>query len=108
MPRKDPPKPVVTRLPITQAQINLDAVVKRVYLNKEYIIIEKDGIPIAGIMDIDEFEDYLELQDPEVRDHIQQSSDEYRAGQSRPVEDFLSALPPSTGKPTKASRRQQT
>jgi hypothetical protein len=37
---------------------------------KEYIILEKDGIPIAGLMDIDEFEDYLELQDPKVSAHI--------------------------------------
>jgi hypothetical protein len=29
--------------------------------NKEYIILEKDGIPIAALMDINEFEDYLEL-----------------------------------------------
>ena len=56
--------PIVHRLPITQARINLGAVVKRMHLNKEYIILEKDGIPIAGLMDIDEFEDYLELQDP--------------------------------------------
>ena len=55
---------MVQTLPITKARINLGAVVKRIHLNKEYVILEKDGIPIAGIMDIDEFEDYLELQDP--------------------------------------------
>jgi hypothetical protein len=38
-------------------------------LNKEYIIIEKDGIPIAGLMDIDEFEDYPEQQDA-ARRHV--------------------------------------
>ena len=38
------------RLPITKARINLGQVVKRVHLNKEYFILEKDGIPIAGIM----------------------------------------------------------
>ena len=63
MPRKGTEKPMVTRLPITKARVNFGAVVKRVHLNKEYIIIEKDGIPIAGLMDIDEFEDYLEQQD---------------------------------------------
>ena len=55
---------MVHRIPITKARTNLGALVKRVHLNKEYFILEKDGIPIAGIMNIDEFEDYLELQDP--------------------------------------------
>jgi hypothetical protein len=36
----------------------------RVHLNREYVIVEKGGIPIAGMMDIDEFEDFLELHDP--------------------------------------------
>ena len=54
---------MVTTIPITKARINLGAVVKRVRVNKEYFILEKDGIPVAGLMDIDEFEDYLEMQE---------------------------------------------
>ncbi len=54
----------VMHLPITKARINLGALVKRTHLGKEYFIIGKDGIPIAGLMDIDELEDYLELKDP--------------------------------------------
>ena len=83
---------VVERLPLTKARINLGAVVKRVHLNKEYVILEKDGIPVAGLMDIDEFEDYLELHDPKVREHIRKSQGEYRAGKSRPAEAFLAEL----------------
>ncbi len=86
------PPPGVQHVPITQARINLGALVKRVHLNKEYFILEKDGIPVAGIMDIDEFEDYLELQDPKVRKHIQKSKEEYLAGKSRPAEEFLEEL----------------
>src|SRR5215217_9753537 len=95
MARKATPKPappMVHRLPITQARINLGAVVKQVHLNKEYVILEKDGIPIAGLMDIDEFEDYLELQDPKVRAHIRTSNEEYLAGKSRPAEELLREL----------------
>ena len=84
--------PKVRCLPITQARINLGALVKRVHLNKEYFILEKDGIPVAALMDIDEFEDYLELQDPKVRKHIQKSKEEYLAGKSRPAEEFLKEL----------------
>jgi PHD/YefM family antitoxin component YafN of YafNO toxin-antitoxin module len=97
--------PVVHHLPITQARINLGAVVKRVHLNKEYIILEKDGIPMAGLMDIDEFEDYLELQDPKVRAHIHTSNEEYRAGKSRPAHELLTAL--QTEKRGKATQRQK-
>lgn len=68
-------KPVVTTIPITKARINLGALVIRVHLNKEYFILEKDGIPIAALMDIDEFEDYLELQDPKARADIRTSHD---------------------------------
>ena len=80
--------PVVRRLPITKARINLGALAERAHVNKEYFILEKDGIPIAALMDIDEFEDYLELQDPKVREHIRKSNEEYLAGKSRPLEEF--------------------
>src|SRR6266849_6542598 len=95
MARKATPKyspPMVHRLPITQARINLGAVVRRIHLNKEYVILEKDGIPIAGLMDIDEFEDYLELQDPKVERQIKKSYQEYQAGKSRPARTLLAEL----------------
>ena len=99
--------PMVTTIPITKARINLGAIVKRVHLNKEYFILEKDGIPIAGLMDIDEFEDYLELQDPKARADIRKSTEEYRAGKSRPAELLLEELR-GTPKPTKSTRRRNT
>ena len=107
MARKANPKLMVTSIPITKARINLGALVKRVHLNKEYFILEKDGIPIAGLMDIDEFEDYLELRDPKVRAIIHKGRQEYLTGKSRPAEDLLQELqqlPPQ--KKGKATRRQ--
>ena len=98
--------PVLHRLPITKARINLGQVVRRAHVNKEYFILEKDGIPVAGIMDADELEDYLELRDPKVRAHIRKSYGEYRAGKGRPVEEFLSDLAPGR-RGTKAARRQK-
>ena len=65
---------------------------KRVNLNKGYVIIEKDGIPVAGMMPIDEFEDYLELQDPKIRAIIRRGRQEYLAGKSRPAEELLDEL----------------
>jgi antitoxin (DNA-binding transcriptional repressor) of toxin-antitoxin stability system len=82
----------IRRLPITKARINLGAVVKRAHLGKEYFILEKDGIPVAGLMDIDEFEDYLESKDPAVRRQIHESYEEHRTGKSRPAGLLLSEL----------------
>jgi len=83
---------VVHRLPITKARINLGAVVKRVHLGKEYVILEKDGIPIAGLMNIDEFEDYLELQDPKIQEQIRKSHQEHLDGKTLPAEKLLREL----------------
>jgi len=98
---------MVQRLPITQARINLGALVKRVHLNKEYVILEKDGIPIVGVMDIHEFEDYLELRDPKVREDIRKSYQEYKAGKGRPIEEFLAELRTGRRARTKAAVRQK-
>jgi PHD/YefM family antitoxin component YafN of YafNO toxin-antitoxin module len=107
MPRKASSKiasPMVTTIRITKTRVNLGAMVTRVHLNKAYIIVEEDGVPIAGIMDIDEFEDYLELRDPKVRAIIARGRQEYLAGKSRPAEDLLRQLQDRKG--GKITRRQ--
>jgi len=96
---------MVHRLPITKARINLGAVAKRAHLAGEYFILEKDGIPIAGIMGAEEMEDYLELQDPKVRQHIRRSHEEFLAGKHRAAEDLLLELKRGTKK--RPSRRGQ-
>jgi len=97
----------VSVMPITKARVNLGAVVRRVHLNKEYVILEKGGIPVAGIMDADELEDYLELQDPEVQEQIRMSNEDIRAGRTRPAEEHLaevmSRMTPRNGR----NRRQK-
>ena len=90
---------VLHHIPITKARVNLGQVVRRVHLNKEYFILEKDGIPVAGLMGADELEDYLELQDPKVRGHIRKSYQEYRTGKGRPFEEFLAELRAEESKP---------
>jgi len=95
----------VHRLRITKARINLGAVAKRAHLTGEYFILEKDGIPIAGIMAADEMEDYLELRDPKVREHIRRSHEEFLAGKHRAAEDLLLELKRETKK--RRSRRGQ-
>ncbi|MBI3961132.1 MAG: type II toxin-antitoxin system Phd/YefM family antitoxin [Deinococcus sp.] len=83
---------MVHRIPITQARINLGQIVRRAHLNKEYFILEKDGIPIAGIMDVDELEDYLELQDPKLKKQIEEGYKAYQRGEVRDARELLAEL----------------
>ncbi len=85
---------MVSTIPITKARINLGALAKRIHLNKEYLILEKDGIPIVGIMDADELEDYLELQDPKVNVDIAKSTKEFRAGKGRSIDQLIAEFNP--------------
>jgi PHD/YefM family antitoxin component YafN of YafNO toxin-antitoxin module len=82
-------KTFVARIAITKARINLGSVAKRAHLDGEYFILEKDGIPIAGIMSADELEDYLELRDPKVKKQITESRKDAAAGRLRDVGDFV-------------------
>jgi restriction endonuclease len=85
-------KTVVTRLALTKARINLGQVVRRVHLNREFFILEKDGIPVAGLMHVDDVEDYLEMQNPAAKEQIRRSYVEYRRGKGRNASDFLGDL----------------
>ena len=89
---------VVHRVPITKARINLGQLAKRAHLKGEYFILEKDGIPVIGIMDADELEDYLECQDPTAKEFISKSHEQYLAGRSRPAEQLLAELRQEAGR----------
>jgi len=94
-------KTVVHRIPLTKARINLGQVVRRAHVNREYFILEKDGIPVVGLMHVDDLEDYLELQDSEINAQIGKSNTEYRQGKARPIEEFLAELKVSSKKTRK-------
>jgi prevent-host-death family protein len=94
-------KSVVHRIPITKARINLGQVVRRVHIDREYFIVEKDGIPVAGIMSADELEDHLDLKNPGLKKQIRKSNQEYRRGKARDAGDFLAELRRSSAKSKK-------
>jgi len=85
-------KTIVKRLPLTKARVNLGQVVRRAHVNREYFILEKDGIPVVGLMHVDDLEDYLEMQNRSVREQIRTSADEYRRGAARSAREFLAEL----------------
>ncbi|MFA6107387.1 MAG: hypothetical protein WDA75_01330, partial [Candidatus Latescibacterota bacterium] len=57
-------------------------------------ILEKDGIPVAGIVNLSDLEDWLELQDPDMHKQIAEGYEEYRQGKTKPLDDFLAELRP--------------
>jgi PHD/YefM family antitoxin component YafN of YafNO toxin-antitoxin module len=83
---------VITRVALSEARARLGAVVKRVHVDKEYVVLERDGEAVAALVEIDEFEDLLELRDPEVQRHIQQSREDELAGRMRPARELLAEL----------------
>lgn len=85
-------KRIVNRIPLTKARINLGQVVRRAHVNREYFVLEKDGIPLVGLMHIEDLEDYLEQQDPALKQQISKSHQEYRRGQVRDASEFLASL----------------
>ena len=71
---------MIHRIPITKARINLGRLVRNVHVNKEYYILEKDGIPVVGVMDVNEFEDYLETHNPKIKKSINRSKEDFLSG----------------------------
>lgn len=85
-------KRVVHRIPLTKARINLGQVVRRAHVNREYFILEKDGIPVVGIMHVDDLEDYLDQQDESLKEQIRTGHQDYLAGRVRDASEFLAEL----------------
>lgn len=82
----------VTRIPATHAKTHFGELIRRVQVGKEYIIVERDGIPVLGILDADELEDYLDVHDEALKAQIRQGYREYKAGKARPVEKVLAEV----------------
>jgi PHD/YefM family antitoxin component YafN of YafNO toxin-antitoxin module len=87
-----PSMTTINRLPITKARINLGQIALRAHNKNEYFILEKDGIPVIGIMAADELEDYLELRDPKAKAAIAASRSDHAAGNTRPASKLLAEL----------------
>ena len=79
-------------IPMTKARVNLGAVVRAVATEGEIVVLEKDGIPLAAILDLDKLEDLLDLQDPELKAQLRRSAADARAGRGRPIEDLIAEL----------------
>jgi len=91
---------------MADARASLSKSAKHAHVNGEYFFVGGNGVPIIGIMDAEELEDYLELRDPKVRREIQKSNEEYLAGKSRPFEEFLAELDSAKAKAARSRHRR--
>ncbi|MBI2484102.1 hypothetical protein HYV71_02875 [Candidatus Uhrbacteria bacterium] len=82
----------VHSLPITKARVNLGGIVAQAYHKKSSFLLEKGGIPVAGILGIDDFEDWLEVSDPTVKQAIEKGYTEYKKGKTKKFETLLTEL----------------
>ena len=96
----------VRRLSIADARASLSKIAKDAHVNGNYFFVGGNGAPMIGIMDAEELEDYLELRDPKVQREIQKSNEEYLAGKSRPIEEFLAELDRDKAKAAQTRRRR--
>jgi prevent-host-death family protein len=87
--------PLIRHVPLTQARASLGTIVNEVNRTNEYVVVERGGLPVAVIMDFDEFEDYLDVRDPAARARIAKASREYREGKAIPAESLVSRLLPA-------------
>jgi prevent-host-death family protein len=90
--KREQTEPRVLHIPMTKARTNLGSLVRAVNVDGDVIVLEKDGIPVAGLVDIDALEDYLESRDPALRRRLRESMKAYRAGRARPVRELLDEL----------------
>lgn len=95
----------VHHLPLTKARTNLGAVIRRVRINKDHFILEKDGIPVAAIVDVDEYEDLMELRDPGMKKQIAEGYAEYKRGETRPARNLIRELKAHTNRNRKRKRK---
>lgn len=79
-------------LPVTKARINLGSVVRQAYMQKKSFVLEKSGIPVAGILGIEDFEDWLEVSDPTLKKDIEKGYKEYKKGRAKPINALLKSL----------------
>ena len=55
-------------------------------------MMEKDGIPVAGMTDVDKLEDHLEQQNPEMAKQIREGQAAYVRGEGHDLESFLTKV----------------
>ena len=62
-PRKSRPAPPIERIAISKARSMIGQLVNRVHIDKDRFVLEKSGIPVAALIDIEEYKRFLAFQE---------------------------------------------
>ena len=49
----------IEHIPMTKARSMIGKLINRVHVDKEHIVLEKSGMPVVALIDIDEFKQFL-------------------------------------------------
>lgn len=60
-------------MPVSKARVHLGEILERVREKGERVILEKNGIPVAAIINLGELEDWFEVHDPAIQKRLEAS-----------------------------------
>lgn len=60
--------------------------------DQDTFVVEKNGDPVAVVMSIDEYEDYLETYDKKFQAGVKRAMQEYRSGKAKPAVELVEEL----------------
>ena len=60
---RPPAVPPIERIPISKARSMIGQLVNRVHVDKDRFVLEKSGIPVAALIDIEEYKRFLAFQE---------------------------------------------
>jgi prevent-host-death family protein len=85
-------KSAVTTVPATEVRQHFGEMLRRVYRDKEQLVVEKDGLPIAAIVSHAEFEEYRRMKAVALLDKLGRSVGEEMKAKGLSEEQVLADL----------------
>lgn len=82
---------MVKTLSLEKAKTDLPNIVEKLQ-SGDFVIVQKNGRPVAGIVDVDDMEDFVELQNPLLKKQITKGYAEFKAGKTISTRSFLKYL----------------
>ncbi len=84
-----PRRHVITTIPAYIARTQLGSLLKQAVREKARFVITKSGRPTAVLLSVSDFDDMLEELDPEFQKSLKVAAEEYRAGKTISLRDYL-------------------
>jgi len=82
---------MVKTLSIQEAKDKLPGIIEKLR-SGDFVVVEKQGKPIAGIVDFEDMEDFIELNNASLQKQIQNGYKEFKTGKANPARAFLKTL----------------